>query len=153
MKYVVIYEKAAVGFSAYAPDLPGCVSSGDTLELVMLTMREAVLGHIRDMRDRGESVPAPTAVATNEIAVWEEPLILKYQSGEEIMRGDQILYHGEPGEIDFVATGLTGDEALDWYMYEFGGGLSIKPHSVFIDAESLPDTEDLEFVSRANNPL
>jgi hypothetical protein len=44
-----------------------------------------------------------------------------YQSGDEIQRGDRVLFHDEPGEIEFVADELIGDPAMDWYFEELGG--------------------------------
>jgi hypothetical protein len=82
-------------------------------------------------------------------------MVLKYLSGEEIRKGDRVLFHYEPGEIEFVVDKIIGDAAMDWYMHEFGGGAMIKEPKhfglVFLDAESLLDTEDLEFVSRADS--
>jgi len=82
-----------------------------------------------------------------------EPVILKYQSGEEIKKGDRVLFHREPGHIEFVVDKLTGDASNDWHLQEPGGGVMIREPkhfgSVFIQAESLPETEDLEFVARA----
>ena len=81
-------------------------------------------------------------------------MTLQYRSGEEIKKGDHVLFHGEPAEIEFVVNELTEDAALDWYMQEFGGGVMIRgpKHfgAIFIRAESLPETEDLEFLSRPN---
>jgi hypothetical protein len=63
--------------------------------------------------------------------------------------------HGEPGNIEFVVEKRSGDEAMDWYMDEFGGGVMISEPKrfglVFIQAASLPETEDLEFLSRADS--
>ncbi len=61
MDYLVVIEKAADGsYSGYVPDLPGCVSSGDTLDEVREMMDEAVKVHIDSLRCHGEHVPAPT---------------------------------------------------------------------------------------------
>lgn len=49
---------------------------------------------------------------------------MKYQSGEEIRKGDKVLFHGEPGEIEFVADKLVGDPAMDWHMREQGPGVN-----------------------------
>jgi hypothetical protein len=79
-------------------------------------------------------------------------LTLKYQSGEEIKKGDRVLFHGVPGEIELVAFD-SEDPETKWYMEEFGGGVRIKePVSgrTFIHADSIPEYEDLEFVSRAD---
>ena len=63
MKYAVIYEKTNVGYSAYAPDLPGCIAAGDTIEETAQLMREAIDMHLAGMREDGESIPTPTTVA------------------------------------------------------------------------------------------
>ena len=74
-----------------------------------------------------------------------------YQSGEEIKKGDRVLFHGEPGEIEFVADALIGDPAMDWYVEEHGGGVMVIEPKCFGRA-FLTEThtaEDLVFVSRA----
>ena len=64
MDYIVVIEKAAdESYSAYVPDLPGCVACGDTPEEVRATIAEAVALHIESLRDHGEPVPAPTSMA------------------------------------------------------------------------------------------
>lgn len=63
MKYAVIYEKTETGYSAYAPDLPGCVAAGDTLEETSRLMMEAIDTHLAGMREDGEPIPEPTTVA------------------------------------------------------------------------------------------
>ncbi len=64
MDYLVIFEKAEDGtYSVYVPDLPGCVSSGDTFEEAERMIREAIQVHIESLRERGEPVPAPTSRA------------------------------------------------------------------------------------------
>lgn len=71
---------------------------------------------------------------------------LTYQSGEAIMKGDRILYHGKPGEVEFIVEGTDPTKA--WYVEECGGGCMITAKgfgSVFTDG----DDEALEFVSRA----
>jgi hypothetical protein len=82
-------------------------------------------------------------------------MTLNYSSGEEIKKGDHVLFHGEPAEVEFVVDQLTEDATLDWYMREFGRGVMIREPkyfgAVFIHAKSLPETEDLEFLSRAGN--
>lgn len=62
MDYVVVIEQANDGsYSAYVPDLPGCVSCGDTLDEVKDLIAEAVELHIDSLRRHGEPVPPPTA--------------------------------------------------------------------------------------------
>jgi hypothetical protein len=50
---------------------------------------------------------------------------MKYQSGEEIRKGDKVLFHGEPGKIDFIVEALSGDAAMDWYVKEYGPGAMV----------------------------
>ena len=69
MMYFVIYEKTAMGFSAYVPDLPGCVAAGSTLEDTRAKMREAVEFHLDGMREDGTPIPFPSTVAAEEMAV------------------------------------------------------------------------------------
>jgi predicted RNase H-like HicB family nuclease len=62
MKYVAVIEKAADGsFSAYVPDLPGCVTCGDSVDEARRLIEEAVSLHIESLRNHGEPVPPPTA--------------------------------------------------------------------------------------------
>ena len=46
---------------------------------------------------------------------------MKYKSGEEIRKGDRVLFHGETGEIEFVAEKFTGDPAMDWHVEDGPG--------------------------------
>lgn len=62
-EYVVIYEGDDEGWSAYAPDLPGCVAAGRTRQEVEALMREAVPLHLAGLREEGVEVPPPRAVA------------------------------------------------------------------------------------------
>jgi hypothetical protein len=70
-----------------------------------------------------------------------------YRSGEEIKAGDRVLFHGEPGEIEFVAAALSGDAAMDWYVEEYGAGIMVVEPKFFGRA-FVHTGEDLRFVSR-----
>ena len=61
--YAVIFEKTETGYSAYAPDLPGCVAAGTTVEETEELMRGAIEMHIKGMREDCEPIPEPTTVA------------------------------------------------------------------------------------------
>jgi hypothetical protein len=78
--------------------------------------------------------------------------LLKYRSGEEIRKGDRVLFHGNPAEIELVAFDPNDPEHA-WHVQEFGGGVLISDPMVsgrsFIRRESIAEYEDLEFVSRA----
>lgn len=58
-KYLIVIEPTQTGFSAYSPDLPGCVSTGRTREQVEQNMREAVAFHLDGLREDGQAVPEP----------------------------------------------------------------------------------------------
>jgi predicted RNase H-like HicB family nuclease len=58
-KYLVVIEPTQTGFSAYSPDLPGCVSTGRTREEVEQNMREAITFHVEGLREEGQIVPEP----------------------------------------------------------------------------------------------
>jgi predicted RNase H-like HicB family nuclease len=62
-KYAVIFERAETNWAAYVPDLPGCVTTGKTLDETERNIREAISGHIATLREFGETVPEPTSVA------------------------------------------------------------------------------------------
>jgi predicted RNase H-like HicB family nuclease len=62
MKYLVIYEKSANGWGAYAPDLPGLGVAGKTLDEVTDLIRSAMEFHLEGMREHGDAIPAPTAM-------------------------------------------------------------------------------------------
>jgi predicted RNase H-like HicB family nuclease len=59
-EYTVILEKGRNNWSAYVPDLPGCITTGKTREDTLQLMREAIEFHIEGMRMNGEVVPEPT---------------------------------------------------------------------------------------------
>jgi predicted RNase H-like HicB family nuclease len=61
MRYAVVIEKAGGNYSAYVPDLPGCVATGDTIEAVEREMRQAIRLHIDGLQEDGLPVPEPTS--------------------------------------------------------------------------------------------
>ncbi len=62
-KYLIVYEKSSTGYGAYIPDLPGCVSTGKTLEETKKNIQEALELHIEGMREDGDEIPEPTTQA------------------------------------------------------------------------------------------
>jgi predicted RNase H-like HicB family nuclease len=58
-RYLIIIEQTNTGFSAYSPDLPGCVATGATREEVGKQMHDAIEFHIEGLKLEGEPVPAP----------------------------------------------------------------------------------------------
>ncbi len=63
-RYLIIIEKTETGFSAYSPDLPGCVATGATQTGVEQSMREAIEFHLGGLRSEGQPVPSPSSYAT-----------------------------------------------------------------------------------------
>lgn len=63
MRYAVVIEKAGSNFSAYVPDLPGCVATGETLPQVEAEIREAIRFHIDGLVEDGLAVPQPVSLA------------------------------------------------------------------------------------------
>ena len=61
MHYVVVYEQTPNNWSAYVPDLPGCVAAADTREETEQLIREAIALHLDAMRQHGEPIPQPGA--------------------------------------------------------------------------------------------
>lgn len=64
MRYLVIIEKTGTGYSAYSPDLDGCVTTGATREEVERNVREAIEFHLEGMREEGYPVPEPRSEST-----------------------------------------------------------------------------------------
>ena len=64
MKVLIVVEKTGTGYSAYSPDVPGCVTTGATREEVEREMREAIAFHLEDLRADGFGLPEPHTYAT-----------------------------------------------------------------------------------------
>ena len=63
--YLVIIEESGDSYSAYVPDLPGCVAAGDTVQEVEELIRDAIPLHIESLRAHGEPVPEPEVRASS----------------------------------------------------------------------------------------
>ena len=81
-------------------------------------------------------------------------MALYYRSGEEIKKGDRVLFHRNPAEVEFVAFDPS-DPELAWYVSAYGGGVGILDPAVsvrtFVPANQISEYEDLEFVSRGGS--
>ncbi len=75
---------------------------------------------------------------------------MKYQLGVEIQKGDKVLFHGEPGEIEFVIENGVDHPQIDWYTKENGPGVMVHEPKVFgrVWLRDTENVEDLIFVSR-----
>ena len=61
VRYAIVIEKAGGNYSAYVPDLPGCVATGATVAETEASMREAITFHLDGLREAGLPIPAPTS--------------------------------------------------------------------------------------------
>lgn len=62
MKYGIVVEKAGDNYSAYVPDLPGCASTGNTVDETRRNIREAISFHLEGLREDGVPIPSPTSL-------------------------------------------------------------------------------------------
>ena len=65
MRYAIVIESAGNNFSAYVPDLPGCVTTGRTVEETKRNMAEAIAFHLDGMIEDGAAIPGPAAVVSS----------------------------------------------------------------------------------------
>lgn len=61
--YTVVIEKGENNYGAYVPDLPGCITTGKTVEEVKRLIQEAIEFHLEGMREDGDPIPEPTSTA------------------------------------------------------------------------------------------
>jgi len=61
MRYAIVIEQAEGNFSAYVPDLPGCIATGNTVSEVEAEIREAISFHLEGMREDGIAIPEPSS--------------------------------------------------------------------------------------------
>ena len=74
MKYAVVIEKTNNGYSAYAPDLPGCIAAADTRAEVEVLMQEAIAFHIEGLEEYGDPIPEPRLSAEEAMTFNSESL-------------------------------------------------------------------------------
>jgi predicted RNase H-like HicB family nuclease len=63
MRYAIVIEKAEANYSAYVPDLPGCVATGDSVAEVEAEIGDAIRLHVEGLQEDGLPVPRPAAIA------------------------------------------------------------------------------------------
>lgn len=63
MKYAIIIEKDDINYSAYVPDLPGCVATGDSIKEVKKNIHDAIEFHIDGLKEDGEEIPMPYSIS------------------------------------------------------------------------------------------
>ena len=111
MKYLIVVEKTETGFSAYSPDVPGCVSTGRTEEETEANMKEAIEFHVDGLKQEGLPVPQPsTKSAYVEITARKIPLNppLRHRSGQALAKGEACP---EPRRRARQRRGISGRES------------------------------------------
>ena len=81
LKFVVVFEQGPDNYSAYVPDLPGCISTGKTWKKMLAMIQEAIEFHVEGMLEDGESLPEKRMSMEEAMAHHAEPL-----SEEELVR-------------------------------------------------------------------
>jgi predicted RNase H-like HicB family nuclease len=61
MKYLIVIEETHTGYSAYSPDIDGCISTGATLNEIKHNMQEAIELHLEGLQEEGYQIPVPTS--------------------------------------------------------------------------------------------
>ena len=74
LTYAVVFEQTPNNYCAYVPDVPGCVSVGDTWDEMLAMIREALVFHIEDLIEQGEPLPEPKMSIDDAIAHHNEPI-------------------------------------------------------------------------------
>jgi hypothetical protein len=77
--------------------------------------------------------------------------VLRYRSGEDVREGDRVTYGGNPGVVELVVSGPSGEQTRDWHFGTFGPGIMIAEPRVFgrVYLDSPHDQEDLLLIARA----
>jgi predicted RNase H-like HicB family nuclease len=63
MEYLILLEKTKTGYSAYSPDVDGCVAAGETKEETIMPVQEALEFHIKGLKKDGDPIPQPSSIA------------------------------------------------------------------------------------------
>jgi predicted RNase H-like HicB family nuclease len=61
-KYLIVVEKSKTGYSAYSPDVPGCIATGRTIEKTLANMKAALALHLRGLGEDGDEIPKPRGI-------------------------------------------------------------------------------------------
>ena len=81
VKYAVVYERTPNNYCAYAPELPGCISTGKTWDDIREMIQEAITFHLEDMAESGETIPLPRLSVGEAMAHHIDSLA---QAGEDV---------------------------------------------------------------------
>ncbi len=68
-RFAVVVEKGEGNYSAYSPELPGCVATGTSVEETLRNMKEAIIFHLEGLKEDDQSIPDPTSVAVQLLTI------------------------------------------------------------------------------------
>ena len=88
LTYAVVYERTPNNYSAYAPDVPGCISTGDTWEEIQDNIREALTYHLEMLRDYRDPIPEPQ-LSTEEAMVYNSESLAA--DGESVFQPETVV--------------------------------------------------------------
>jgi len=108
----VVFENGSGDLSAYAPDLPGCVSVGNTLEETRMMMKEATTFHIDIMQEHGETIPEPRTSISEALAKHKENL-----SESEIYEEMGADPPERPATVELVKVDTSSDAIARGYRH------------------------------------
>jgi len=107
VRYIAIIERAANNYSAYVPDLPGCITTGATVEETARNIREAIEFHLEGMREDGLPIPQPqTVVAEVEVKTEDAHPSSAIESLAGIVTMDEPVDYSDGRDEDEMAAGV-----------------------------------------------
>jgi len=93
-RYLIIIEETATGYSAYSPDLPGCIAAGKARDRVEREMHDAIEFHLDGLRRAGEPIPAPRSQASYcEVGAWFQSVAVVALSRRSGTKADERGLH------------------------------------------------------------
>ena len=117
MEYVVIYEKGDNSYGAYVPDLPGCITVGETLKETQTLIQEAIAFHIEGLQEDGDDVPQPSL---NIPAQYDIPYLGIHKVVENYVHNDDPALFSckdSAGHLYLVTVG-GNDQDKTWLRVE-----------------------------------
>lgn len=105
LTYAVVFERASNNYAAYAPDLPGCISTGRTWEEMQWMIREAITVHLEVMHEDGDPIPPP------QMSVEQA---LEYHRSQPNDYGGYFPAPDDPDEDDEPAAVLEVEVEVDF---------------------------------------
>ncbi len=96
-RYLIAVEKSETGYSAYSPDVPGCIATGETIEETMANMRSALIFHLQGLLEDGDVIPGARGIESYLDAERDS-------AGEKYFLTHIAISSVAPADIDLVPT-------------------------------------------------